>query len=773
MSKLLNSISKFFKGVTRGGDVINTEASKSNKTPVSDTIKNLKTDSILNDLNKEQQAAATMIEGYVRVIAGAGSGKTRALAYRFAYLVDELGVAPNNIMAVTFTNKAAVVMKNRIRQLIGDQDTAYINTFHGFCVRVLREDIYNVNYPQNFVVMDVEDQKSLLAEIYSEMNLTVRDFTYRVILNAINKFKLCCGYVRYTTAPQIEELQNLYQSETNLTSKIIYRYLILQRKNYALDFDDLINFVLYIYDINDDIKSKWQNRLQYIQVDEFQDVSLKQYHLVSILSKVHNNLFIVGDPDQTIYTWRGADVDRILNFDCRFPDVKTIFMNTNYRSSPEILNVSNSLIQHNKTRIDKSLSPIKPNDIKVLHYHAKNTQDEAEWIAKRIKSIPQFYKVQIAVLYRAHYVSRAIEEAFIKHEISYEVHSGISFYQRKEIKDVLCYLRLIITDDDMAFLRVVNTPKRNIGTTRLKIIKEYAEKNNLFFYESLKQNLNHKLLNNTQTKSFVDLIDNLKSEYNGKTNNVDNENIKIIDIVDKILKLTGYEQLLSTEGDQERLDNIAELKDSILHYEQSAGEKVELSDYLSKIALLTTSDKENNNEVSRVKLMTVHAAKGLEFPYVFVCGLNEGVFPSNRVRDRSELEEERRLAYVALTRAEKELYITDSEGFRHDGGVRHPSRFIFNIDEALFERDGEIDPEMIREAKAMISADELKLDNKMNDFKVNDLIEHPHYGSGTILSTDEGVNAYLIKFDSLATPKSIKKDFQGLSVSKATAPEAQ
>ena len=734
-----------------------------NKRPQEILLEN-PTPNILSTLNTEQREAAMSTEGYVRVIAGAGSGKTRALAYRFAYLVDELGIAPNRIMAVTFTNKAAGVMKNRIRQLIGDQDTAYINTFHGFCVRVLREDIYNVNYPQNFVVMDVEDQKSILSEIYEEMNLTVRDFTYRIMIDAINIFKRGYGYVRYTTAPEIKELQELYQNEKNLQTKIIYRYLILQRKNYALDFDDLINFVLYIYDIKEDVKSKWQNRLQYIQVDEFQDVNLKQYHLVSILSNVHNNLFVVGDPDQTIYSWRGADINRILNFENHFPNVKTIFMNTNYRSSPEILNVSNSLIKHNRTRIDKSLVPVNSKSVKVLHYHAKNTQDEAEWIAKKIKNIYKINKTNIAVLYRAHYVSRAIEEAFIKHEVPYEVHSGISFYQRKEIKDVLSYLRLIITDDDMAFLRVVNTPKRGIGTTRLKIIKEYAEKNNISLYQSLKQNIDHQLLNNNPTKNFIDLMDNLKSEYANTTIEVDNQNIKILDIVDKILKSTGYEELLSTEGDQERLDNIAELKDSILHYEQSAGEKVELSDYLSKIALLTTSDKEDGKGSFKVKLMTAHTAKGLEFPYVFVCGLNESVFPSNRVRNRKELEEERRLAYVALTRAEKELYITDSEGFRHEsGGVRHPSRFIFNIDEKYLVRENELDAEMIKQAKRDIELNETMLDRVDVVYAPGDKVRHLAFGDGVVVKIDDNLQEIIVKFDKFTTERNLKQDFAGIT----------
>lgn len=439
---------------------------------VSNTL--FKPSNINKFLNAEQKNAVISTEGYVRVIAGAGSGKTRALTYRFAYIVEVLGISPDRIMSVTFTNKAAGVMKKRIRHLIGDQDTAFINTFHGFCVRVLREDIHNLNYPKQFIIMDVEDQKSLLAEIYNELKLTIRDFTYKNVLDEISVFKKGNGYVEYTTNPDINILSDLAKNnEHPMILKIIYRYLLLQKKNYALDFDDLIQYVLYLYNKNSEVLSKWQNRLEYIQVDEFQDVNAIQFRLVTLLSEVHKNLFVVGDPDQTIYSWRGAKIEYLIDFDKRFSNVKTVIMNINYRSSPEIIDVSNSLIKHNSIRIEKNLIPIHSNSIKVLHYHAKNSQEEAEWIAKKIKFLDVNLS-QIVILYRAHYISRAIEEAFLKFELNYIVHSGISFYQRQEIKDVLSYLRLIVLGDDLSFIRVINTPRRGIGIKRLDIIKKHA-----------------------------------------------------------------------------------------------------------------------------------------------------------------------------------------------------------------------------------------------------------------------------------------------------------
>lgn len=725
---------------------------------------------LLSGLNEKQTEAVLTTEGYVRVIAGAGSGKTKALANRFAYLVEVIGVAPSAIMSVTFTNKAAGEMRKRIRVLIGDKDTAFINTFHGFCVRVLREDIHVLNYPKHFVIMDAEDQKNVLKEIYTESALTVNDCTYDKALKMISDSKKDLDYVKLTTTLDTNELSLLFENATLIRKKIIYAYYLKQRRSYMLDFDDLINFVLFIYGTHEDILRKWQYRLEYVQVDEFQDVSQQQYNLVCMLSECHKNLFIVGDPDQTIYSWRGANVRYILDFDKEFENTKTIILNINYRSSPEILSVSNSLITHNKERIEKELNPVqKDSNTKVMHYHAKNPQEEAKWIARKIKFLSDQYNIElskIAILYRAHFISRAIEEELILQDINYVIYSGISFYQRKEIKDILCYLRLIVIEDNLSFLRCVNIPKRGMGKKRIDFIKDYADQHEISYFQALQDTISNKIFNNTGARDFIDLILCMRTLYQDRKKDLSYDGaVKIVDIVDIVLKKSGYEVLLRTEGDQERLDNVTELQNAIASYEELSGETVDIEDYLTKVALFTSVDKEEIKV--GVKLMTIHTAKGLEFPYVFVCGLNEGIFPSARVKTRSQLEEERRLAYVAFTRAEKELYLTDAEGFKHDGSVRHTSRFIFNINTDFLLQDGIITEEFIEQSKNAIEQAEFTLDLIEQDidmeiFKVGDSVFHSIFETGHIVEINDDTRDYVIKFDKLESNRRIQWGFEGL-----------
>lgn len=401
---------------------------------------------ILDTLNEEQLQVVTSTEGYVRVIAGAGSGKTKALTHRYAYLVNELGISTANILCVTFTNKAANEMKKRIRSMIGDNDTGYVCTFHGFCVQVLKEDIHVLNYPKNFIIIDSEDVENILNTIYKDMGINSRNYTFKNIKEMIERRKNKEPYLEDIISLDITDLKKKFLETDNKEDGIFYRYLYEQKKNYALDFDDLINYTLYIFKNYKESKLKWQQRIEYVMVDEFQDVSSKQYALANILSKFHKNLFIVGDPDQTIYSWRGARVDFILNFNKAFQDVKTIIMDKNYRSSPEILSASNSLIRKNKNRMDKELKPIKSSKVQVLYNHSKTSKKESEWIVKQIKLLLDLGKSlkDIVILYRAHYLSRSVEEAFIKEDIKYTMYSGIEFYKRKKIKDVLCYLRMII-----------------------------------------------------------------------------------------------------------------------------------------------------------------------------------------------------------------------------------------------------------------------------------------------------------------------------------------
>jgi len=565
----------------------------------------------LEQLNKEQREAVTSTEGFIRVIAGAGSGKTRALSYRFAYLVNELGILPSNILCVTFTNKSANEMRQRIHNLTGDNDTGYINTFHGFCVSILQEDSHAVQYPKSFLVIDNSDINEMLKIIYEERGLTLRNMTFgdaRDMIEIRKIFKDPDYYLDMIQLP-LEELYKKYQESTSTTDIIFYGYLYQERKCFALDYNDLIKFSLYIFEQDEEIRLKWQKRLEYIMIDEFQDIDELQYKLMSVLCGYHKNLFVVGDPDQTIYTWRGADIKYLMEFDQKFAGTKTIMLLKNYRSTPQILAAANSLIEKNRYRIEKELRPMLPDGEPVLCHHAENASMEAGWIVEEIKKLKEQgidYK-NITILYRAHYITRTLEEEFLKEKIPYHIYSGVQFFERMEIKDALSYLRMIAYQDDLDFRRVVNVPKRNIGQRRIKYLEEYAEKNGKSLYGSLKDNQEDELFKGTGAAKFVRLIDRFAAEYAGK---------QISDVFASLLNESGYENMLRTEGSQERLDNIAELKQSIYEYEVSCGEEATLEDYLRHVALFTNTDVEEHGD--KVKMMTVHAAKGLEFPYVFL-----------------------------------------------------------------------------------------------------------------------------------------------------------
>jgi DNA helicase-2/ATP-dependent DNA helicase PcrA len=701
---------------------------------------------LLDGLNEEQKQAVTTTEGYIRVIAGAGSGKTRALTNRFAYLVNELGISTSNILCVTFTNKAANEMKRRIRNMIGDNDTGYISTFHGFCVQVLKEEIHVLNYPKNFIIIDTEDVNSILHTIFEDMGLNSKNFTFPTLIDMITAKKSREPYLNDILNTDNEELKSKFRNARNQEDAIYYRYLYEQKKCYALDFDDLINFVLYIYEKQEDIRQKWQRRLEYIMVDEFQDVNVRQYKLAQILSEYHHNLFIVGDPDQTIYSWRGARVEYILNFDMDYPSAQTIIMDKNYRSTPNIVNASNSLITKNKKRIEKNLVPMKQVDIPVIYNHSKTTLMEAEWIAGQIRTLVESGRSlrDIAILYRAHFISRSFEEVFIKQNIKYTIYSGIEFYKRKEIKDVLCYLRMIVNGDDISFLRIVNVPKRNIGERRIAFLKEYAEKNHCTLYQALQSNIDEEILAKTKAKVFITFVEKYKEVF---------DKIKISELLTGVLNASGYEAFLRTNGEQERLDNLAELKQSIFEYERDSGEECSLPDYLNRISLYTNLDQKESSEA--VQMMTIHNAKGLEFPYVFVCGLNEGIFPSKHVDTQEKMEEERRLAYVAYTRAGNALFLSDAEGVNYDGSYRYPSRFIFNVEKTFLDYTVELEERLIGDANFYIEQNEMKLQGNNERFQVEDIIRHSVFGVGKIVGINEEISSYVIQFDHMETTRSI------------------
>lgn len=705
-------------------------------------------DEILEGLNKAQLTAVTSTEGFVRVIAGAGSGKTRALTHRFAYLVTELGVLPGNILCVTFTNKAANEMRQRIHQLTGDNDTGYISTFHGFCVNILQEDSHAIGYPKSFMVLDNSDIDEMLKIIYEERGLTLRDKTFASARDMFEMRKCLTepGYFLDMIALPIDELHQKYLQATEVNDILFYGYLYQERKTFAVDYNDLIILSLYIFQEHPDIAEKWQKRLMYIQIDEFQDIDPLQYRLMEVLCAYHHNLFIVGDPDQTIYTWRGANVKYLLDFDQHHPGTQTIMMMENYRSTPQILRVANALIRKNRQRIEKDLIPMLPDGVPVVCHLAEDSTKEAEWMVKNIETLHQMGVAynEMTVMYRAHYVTRTIEEVLLRSKIPYTIYSGVQFFGRMEIKDALCYLRMIVYKDDLSFRRIANVPKRNLGVRRMKFLEEYTEQHGGTLYDALVKNLEHEIFRGTKAREFVALIEKYASSYAERT---------ISEVLTSILHESGYEKLLRTEGAQDRLDNLAELKQAVFSFETSAGEETDLEAYLKSVAMLSNMDIADSHD--RVKLMTVHTAKGLEFPYVFLCSMSEGIFPSKKVNTLEGMEEERRLAFVAITRAEKGLYISEAAGRNFDGSPRYPSRFILDIDRDLLHFTEAPKAGLLKEAESYIQLvdSRFKRSDDAAVFHIGDRVRHRAFGLGTIQDVDLDQSAYTIRFDDLPTER--------------------
>ena len=757
------------------------------------------------NMDQEQREAVETTEGYVRVVAGAGSGKTRTLTQRYLYLVKEMGISPSNILCVTFTNKAANEMKKRIRTVLGGDDSGYISTFHGFCVRFLREEIHVLNYPKEFMILDEDDQKSLLHKAYADLGYSLKDLKISSVIDYIGGRKAAdINYVSlFAELPSEgmaskDHLLALSDAADDKWMKVYYRYLYEQKKNYALDFDDLILSTLYILENFPEQLDKWRKRMMYIMVDEYQDIDGQQYRLADLLASYHKNLFVVGDPDQTIYGWRGADVNRILEFDKTHENTKTILLQNNYRSTPNILKVPDAVIKNNKFRIEKVLKPKRADGKTPVFYHAKNTREEARWIVEQIQNAVQnadgvHYK-DIAVLYRMHSQSRSVEEALMAEDIPYKVYSGVGFYQRKEIKDVICYLRMLVYADDLSFMRTVNTPKRQFGPKKIAALQDFADARGVGLYEALLEIVSEAgLLNNvaadvssqaelssvgnekqkidfdckgflsrSNVVEYVKLIEKYRSRY---------KDMSVSEVLAKILCETKYEEMLRLDGDEDRLDNLAELKQGILEFENYYEEDASLDEYLQNIVLFTNAD-EDSEEKDRVQLMTIHNAKGLEFPYVFVCGLNEGFFPVKRVQNKIQLEEERRLAYVAFTRAENVLCLSDAEdGVAGESGTRYPSRFLLEMGLDGLDVARGISEDFLEAAKAYIENVDFERDFLSDeslgpvkkapsaDFAAGDSVMHKIFGVGVVRTVDEKNFCYEISFEKFATPRSIQFDF--------------
>ena len=706
---------------------------------------------LFEQLNEKQLEAVKETEGYVRVIAGAGSGKTKLLVSRYAYLVKEYGIDSANILCVTFTNKAAGEMRRRIRELIGaEYDTGLICTYHGFCARLLREDPHKLFFSKGFQIIDVSQQKALLAEIYQKFELKLDHASFEDILKKIGLFKSKTDYVPRFCSP--EPCCILSSAPSTQDGMIIEEYLQRQKATYALDFNDLMSFTLYLLENDSEVREKWQDRLNYIQVDEFQDSSRRELELVNHLSGKYKNLMIVGDPDQNIYEWRGSDVKLLVDFDKFHTPTQTIFLNRNYRSTPQILTCANCLIERNEFRLKKDLYTKSPLGAEVRHYHSKSDEEENKVIAREIRSMVlkgEYAYSDIAVLYRSGFLSRVVEKKLNECGIPYEIYGGVRFYQRMEIQDMIAYLKLIAFDDDLSLKRIINTPRRKFGRTKMAALESmYEREHGESLFRTLKKHLHEPIFSGIG--DFVRFIESVREA---------SESLRICDIVNRVASGSGYEEYIRTLGDEERLENLSEFKRIANEFEKNFGEDLTLNQFLQQIALQSGEDEDKPRDA--VKLMTIHASKGLEFPVVFIVGFTEGIFPSAKtIEERKQLglEEERRLCYVAITRAKERLYLMDSEGFSQSGSAKLPSRFLAEIGVDHYTRIGQISKELLMGTEAIVRKD-LAEDVPKLSAETGSVVFHHAFGKGTIIGIDEKRGSYIVKFDKLTQTRNISREY--------------
>lgn len=718
---------------------------------------------ILDKLNENQIEAVTHFSGPMLVIAGAGSGKTRALTHRIAYMIREKGISPWNVLAVTFTNKAANEMKKRILGLLGKNDeiallegfgdmlpaaeveklqnsanVPTVGTFHSICVRILRKNIHLLDYENSFVIYDMADQQILMKRIMEELHIDVKKINPKAVLshisNAKNQLIGSDEYHTYASDYFSEKVAELYP-----------RYQKSLRTNNALDFDDIIMKTVELFQQFPDILDKYQEKFKFISVDEYQDTNKAQYELIKLLAQKYRNLTVIGDTDQSIYGWRGATIQNILNFEKDYPEARVVILEQNYRSTQLILDASNQIIQKNIQRKDKRLWTEKEGGEKIRHWIADNERHEAQMVASEIEKLLLGSEYQpyndFVVLYRTNAQSRVLEEVFIRHGIPYRIVGGIKFYERKEIKDILAYLRVLQNpNDSVSLLRIINTPTRKLGAKTLEIVRDFAIQNNISFFNAML--LANEIDDLAKSKAdaveeFVKLIKDLQG-LNGE--------FPASGMIKYVLEKTGYKKMVddgSVEGEA-RLENIGELV-SVAHKYDNLEPGISLSIFLEEVSLITDLDTMEDDE-NAVTFMTVHSAKGLEFPTVFIAGMEEGVFPHNRsLLDRDELEEERRLMYVAMTRAMERLYLIHARQRMLYGESRAnaPSQFLADIEENLvetnFSKKGA--------ARAHVPLSEIgympvpvELDEALDiELGAGDKVVHNSFGTGIVVDVTGGV----------------------------------
>ncbi len=703
--------------------------------------------SFLTNLNENQSKAVMSNSPYLRIIAGAGSGKTRVLISRIAHLIHDLGIHPGSILAITFTNKAANEMKERLdRMLSAYAAGVHISTIHSLCVMILRHDCTSMDLPRNFTVLDSDDQKSIIKEAYREIGLDKQKYSIPSMLDYIGANKGA-----EVTVDHAFTLAGAHYGEQE-KAKVYQYYVERQKALFALDFDDLLLVTVKMFGMFPDILAKWQRRFNFIHVDEFQDIDRVQYKLIKQLAGRENQVYVVGDPDQTIYTWRGADVNIIMEFEKDFKPSETIILNQNYRSTQHILNGANSLIKNNQYRVDKDLFTELMSDEKVTHCAFISEDHEANWIADKLKEMNEKGKPykDMAILYRSNYLSRSLEKAFLDHHIPYVIYGGTRFYDRAEIKDMLSYLRMLTHGDDLAFMRVINTPKRGLGTKTLDKLRDDAKLNKRTMYEQIKAENNFSGKTYDAFDRFIRLVESTKTLMGQKP---------LIEILEKMENDSGLRAMYEAAHEVDRLENIKELINDVITFQNQYPESG-LDEYLQMVALY--GDRNDLTDGDYCQMMTIHAAKGLEFDTVFVIGLSEGIFPNERAMSegRRGLEEERRLAYVAYTRAKNKLFLTEVSGYSFVlTKIRSRSRFIEEVDQKHIDHIGvNYDFEKPKEMNLKSKPKELSLfadsmeKRKALPYKKGELILHSTFGEGVIMKIDGGMAE--IAFD---YPHGVKK----------------
>lgn len=726
------------------------------------------TSQLLQGMNDKQAEAVLTTEGPLLVMAGAGSGKTRVLTHRVAYLIEQQGVNPWNILAITFTNKAAREMQERVGKLLGESARdIWVSTFHALCVRILRRDIDKLGYNRAFTIADTSEQRTLMKRICSELNVDTKKYDPRAILSAISNAK--------NAMQTATDYAALNSHANNPLNQIVAKAYVLYQKelenSQALDFDDLIMKTIELFEKDPETLEYYQNKFHYIHVDEYQDTNDAQYQLVTLLAAKYKNLCVVGDADQSIYGWRGANMNNILNFERDYPEAHTVMLEQNYRSTQTILKAANEVIANNLVRKEKNLWTENGTGEKISYYRAQNEHDESQFVVSKIQaeiSEHGYHYNDFAVLYRTNAQSRMIEETFMKSTVPYTMVGGHKFYDRKEIRDILAYLTLIVNPRDaMSFERVVNTPKRGIGPGSVDKLRQFANENGWSLLEAA-QNVTLANAISTRIRAKIEDFGRLMADLTKEA-----DYLTITELTDEILTKSGYLQMLKAENDlqaQTRQENLEEFKSVTQEYDQKHGEdegdnRQKLMNFLSDLALVSDQD-DVDEEAPKVTLMTLHAAKGLEFPVIFLVGMEEGIFPLyHSLSNEKELEEERRLAYVGITRAKRKLYLTNAYSRMLYGRVQRnqPSQFVEEINDDLIkfenaDSSGKAKSMNTPFAKAAAQATTFTAQRRAHGlkhsakqestgtgadkkaWKVGDKVQHKKWGQGMVVSVNGSGN---------------------------------